>query len=68
MVEGSDITINNICMNETRIGFLKVINKMGARIEVKNKRTICGEPVADLSNIFKTERSRGSKKHCCFDD
>ena len=51
MVEGSDITINNICMNETRIGFLKVINKMGARIEVKNKRTICGEPVADLKVI-----------------
>ena len=48
MVEGSDITIKNICMNETRIGFLKVINKMGAIIEVNNKKTICGEPVADL--------------------
>ena len=48
MVEGSDITIKNICMNETRIGFLKVINKMGANIEVNNEKTICGEPVADL--------------------
>ena len=48
MVEGSDITIKNICMNETRIGFLKVVNKMGARIEVNNKKTICGELVADL--------------------
>ena len=48
MVEGSDITIKNICMNETRIGFLKVINKMGARVEVNNKKTLCGEPVADL--------------------
>ena len=48
MVEGSDITIKNICMNETRIGFLKVVNKMGARIEVYNKKTICGELVADL--------------------
>jgi 3-phosphoshikimate 1-carboxyvinyltransferase len=48
IVEGSDVTIKNICMNETRIGFLKVINKMGASIEVKNKKTICGEPVADL--------------------
>ena len=48
MVEGSDITIKNICMNETRIGFLKVINKMGARIEVNNKKAICGELVADL--------------------
>ena len=35
-------------MNETRIGFLKVVELMGARIEVKNKKSICGEPVADL--------------------
>ena len=48
MVEGSDISIKNICMNDTRIGFLKVVNKMGARIEVNNKKTICGELVADL--------------------
>ena len=48
MVEGSDITIKNICMNETRIGFLKVVEMMGARIEVKNKKNICGELVADL--------------------
>ena len=56
-------------MNETRIGFLKVIKKMGARIEVKNKRTICGEPVADLRVIF--SRLKGvevPKKHCCFND
>ncbi len=48
MVENSNLTLKNICMNKTRIGFLKVVNKMGARIEVLNKRTICGEPVADL--------------------
>ena len=48
MVEGSDITIKNICMNETRIGFLKVVEMMGARIEVNNKKNICGELVADL--------------------
>ena len=59
MVEGSDIIIKNICMNETRIGFLKVINKMGARIEVKNKKTICGEPVADLRVI--SSRLKGVK-------
>ncbi|MFL2800298.1 MAG: 3-phosphoshikimate 1-carboxyvinyltransferase [Paracoccaceae bacterium] len=57
MVEGSDITIKNICMNETRIGFLKVVNKMGARIEVNNKKKICGELVADLR--VKYSRLRG---------
>ena len=59
MVEGSDITIRNICMNETRMGFLKVVNKMGARIEVNNKKTICGEPVADLR--VKHSRLKGVK-------
>ena len=48
MIEGSDITIKNICMNETRIGFLKVVEMMGARIETNNKKNICGELVADL--------------------
>ena len=57
MVEGSEITIKNICMNETRIGFLKVIMKMGAKIEVYNKKTTCGEPVADLR--IKSSRLRG---------
>ena len=59
MVEGSDITIKNICMNETRIGFLKVIDKMGASIEVNNKKTICGEPVADVR--VKSARLKGVK-------
>ncbi len=59
MVKGSDITIKNICMNETRIGFLKVINKMGANIEVNNKRTTCGELVADLR--VKSSRLKGVK-------
>ncbi len=59
MVEGSDITVKNICMNETRIGFLKVIKKMGASIEVKNKKTTCGEPVADLRVKF--SRLKGVK-------
>ena len=59
MVEGSDITIKNICMNETRIGFLKVVNEMGARIEVNNKKTISGELVADLR--IKYSRLKGVK-------
>ena len=44
-------------MNETRIGFLKVVNKMGANIEIKNKSTMCGEPIADLRVKF--SRLRG---------
>ena len=59
IVEGSDITIKNICMNKTRIGFLKVINKMGASIAINNKKTICGEPVADLR--VKYSRLKGIK-------
>ncbi|MGB0719466.1 MAG: 3-phosphoshikimate 1-carboxyvinyltransferase [Bdellovibrionales bacterium] len=46
--EGSDVTLKNICINETRIGLYTTLIEMGANIEFINKRTQGGEPVADL--------------------
>lgn len=43
------LVIRNVGMNPTRIGALDVLKKMGGRIDVKNRRIVCGEPVADLS-------------------
>jgi 3-phosphoshikimate 1-carboxyvinyltransferase len=48
VVEGSDLTIKSVGINPTRTGFLDVINKMGADFEVKDKREVSGEPVADI--------------------
>ncbi len=42
------LTLENIGVNPTRTGLLDVLKKMGAKIQLKNKRLVCGEPVADL--------------------
>jgi len=54
--EGSKIYIPNININPTRDGILKALKKMGANINIKNKRLLSGEIVGDLdveySNLY----------------
>ena len=45
---GSKISMQNININPTRDGILKALSKMGAKINIKNHRTLSGEPVADF--------------------
>jgi len=47
--KGSKINLNNININPSRDGILKALKKMGAKINIKNQRTISGEIVADLN-------------------
>jgi len=44
----SELTLEHVGMNPTRIGVINILRKMGANIEVSNEREIGGEPVADL--------------------
>lgn len=44
----SEVLIQNVGINPTRDGMIKVTQNMGGNITLLNKRTICGEPVADL--------------------
>ncbi|MDB2349585.1 3-phosphoshikimate 1-carboxyvinyltransferase [Alphaproteobacteria bacterium] len=46
--KGSKINLNNININPSRDGILKALKKMGAKINIKNQRTLSGEIVADL--------------------
>jgi 3-phosphoshikimate 1-carboxyvinyltransferase len=48
LVEGSDLTIENVGLNPTRAGLIGVLRQMGASIEELNRREVGGEPVADL--------------------
>lgn len=48
LVEGSDVTIENVGLNPTRTGLLDTLLEMGGNIEYLNRREIGGEPVADL--------------------
>tara|TARA_B100000989_G_scaffold245006_1_gene192106 strand:+ start:2932 stop:4257 length:1326 start_codon:yes stop_codon:yes gene_type:complete len=46
--KNSKLKIKNVNVNTSRTGFIKIINKMGAKVKFINKRNICGEPVADI--------------------
>ncbi|MFI3208833.1 MAG: 3-phosphoshikimate 1-carboxyvinyltransferase [Eubacteriales bacterium] len=48
LVPGSEILIENVGINDTRAGLLKVCKNMGANITYVNERSAGGEPVADL--------------------
>lgn len=48
IVDGSEIIIENVGLNQTRTGFLDLLSKMGADITVKNERTEAGEPRGDV--------------------
>ncbi len=48
IVEGSEIEMRNILMNDRRNGIYTTLKEMGADIEFKNERIESGEDVADL--------------------
>ncbi|MEO0440607.1 MAG: 3-phosphoshikimate 1-carboxyvinyltransferase [Pseudomonadota bacterium] len=48
LVPGSDIVVQNVGINPTRAGLFEVLQKMGADLTFKRKRTVGGEPVADI--------------------
>jgi 3-phosphoshikimate 1-carboxyvinyltransferase len=64
--KGSKIKLNNININPSRDWILKALKKMGAKINIKNKRTVSGEIVADLqvaySNLVGCELDSGMAK------
>ncbi len=45
---GSDLVIEHVGMNPTRIGVVNILRLMGADLKVQNEREVGGEPVADL--------------------
>jgi 3-phosphoshikimate 1-carboxyvinyltransferase len=48
LLNGSELLLRGVNVNPTRTGLLDVLERMGARIAVFNRRTVGGEPVADL--------------------
>jgi 3-phosphoshikimate 1-carboxyvinyltransferase len=48
LLAGSELRLHDVGINPTRTGFLAVLERMGARIAAFNRRTVGGEPVADL--------------------
>ena len=48
ILDGSDVTIQNVGVNETRTGIVDVLIDMGATTELVNERTSGGEKFADV--------------------
>jgi 3-phosphoshikimate 1-carboxyvinyltransferase len=45
---GSDLTIESLSLNPTRLGFVDVLRRMGADIDIEPSGERCGEPVGEL--------------------
>lgn len=54
---GSDIILEHVGINPTRIGVINILRLMNADIEVLNEREVGGEPVADIR--VRASRLRG---------
>ena len=48
IVPGSEVTIEGVLVNATRIGLYTTIREMGGEIAFRNERTEGGEPIADI--------------------
>ncbi len=48
LLSGSDLRLHGVGINPTRTGLLAVLDRMGARVSLFNRRTVGGEPVADI--------------------
>jgi 3-phosphoshikimate 1-carboxyvinyltransferase len=48
IVPGSEIMLTAVGVNETRIGVIEILRRMGTEIELTNPRFFGGEPVADI--------------------
>jgi 3-phosphoshikimate 1-carboxyvinyltransferase len=57
IVDGSEITIENMLLNPTRTGLIDTLIEMGGDIAVDNRRTVGGEEVGDLR--VKASRLKG---------
>jgi len=58
--EGSDISLPQVGINPTRSGFLEILEEMGAKIKINNRKIRCNEEVADM-RIRGENRLKGVK-------
>jgi 3-phosphoshikimate 1-carboxyvinyltransferase len=58
LVPGSELRLAGVGVNPTRTGFLGILARMGARVDVLDTREVAGEPRADL--LVRSARLRGT--------
>lgn len=45
---GSDLTLEHVGLNPTRVGVVNILRAMGGDISISNEKTVGGEPVGDI--------------------
>src|SRR5690606_3537563 len=48
IAEGSDLTLEHVGINPTRIGVINILRPMGPLITLSNDREVVGEPLAEI--------------------
>jgi 3-phosphoshikimate 1-carboxyvinyltransferase len=48
LLPGSTLTVHDVGLNPLRTGFLDVLERMGARVGLANRRTVGGEAIGDV--------------------
>ncbi|MGD9737782.1 MAG: 3-phosphoshikimate 1-carboxyvinyltransferase [Bauldia sp.] len=48
IVPGSNVVVQGVLLNPTRIGLIETLREMGASLTVENERTVGGETVGDI--------------------
>ena len=48
LIPKSEVVLRNVGLNPSRRGVVDILRRMGARVEVENERSVCGEPMGDL--------------------
>lgn len=48
IAEGSDLLLEHVGVNPTRVGVINILQAMGGDLTVENEREVGGEPVADI--------------------
>ena len=48
LAESGELSVVNVGVNPTRVGFLAVMERMGADVRIEDRRDVVGEPVATI--------------------
>lgn len=57
LADDGSLRLEGVCINPTRAGFLRAIERMGVRVDAEHRRVEGGEPVADI--LVRPGRLRG---------
>jgi 3-phosphoshikimate 1-carboxyvinyltransferase len=53
LVPGSEVVLAEVALNPTRLGFVRVLQRMGADVDVEGERAIGAEVVGEITALFR---------------